>query len=256
MTLTVTSLVMGAFGAFLRWLQNRTAFETDTGLPVSGATASVIFGIYCVLMVCGMLGVVLLHRRRMAAPAEAEDAFRVEGIVSVVVGWALCAAFSVAGLRLMFTAGDGDFPLLQRLFGAFSILAGVCLPVLPARRVYEDVSLLGRRAAAVLLCLFYSYWLVFCYLSNIQRPVLWSYAPEILAVAAATMAAYYVAGWFYGRVKPWAAVFCLQLSVFFSLCALPDASGTALTVLMAASAGFLTMVEYIISSNLRDAPGK
>ena len=42
LTITLCVLVLGIFGAFLRWLQTRSIFEEETGLALRGAPISVI----------------------------------------------------------------------------------------------------------------------------------------------------------------------------------------------------------------------
>ena len=254
LAVTVTSLVMGVFGAFLRWLQNRTIYE-DSGLATPGAAVSVVYVIFSALMVCGMLGIVLLWLRRYARPREGEAALRVRTAVPAALSWAVCAVFALSGVLLMFSAGASAFPRMQRVFGALAILAGAFLPALPCRGSGETAAS-GRRPAAAVITLFYCFWLVFSYRANAQDPVLWAYAPEILAVAAATMAFYYVAGWIFGRPQPNAAFFSIQLAVFLNVCTLPDARHGAMTALFAATAAMLLLLEYILLANLREAPGK
>ena len=41
LTLTVSTLVLGIFGAFLRWLQTMSAFDKETGFPIPGAGTTV-----------------------------------------------------------------------------------------------------------------------------------------------------------------------------------------------------------------------
>ena len=51
LTLTVSTLVLGIFGAFLRWLQTMSAFEKETGFSVPGAGTTVVFVIYSILAI-------------------------------------------------------------------------------------------------------------------------------------------------------------------------------------------------------------
>lgn len=255
LAITVTSLVMGVFGAFLRWLQNRTIYE-DSGLAAPGAGVSVVYVVFSVLMACGMLGVVLLWLRRYEKPRSGEAALHVDTVLPAVLSWALCAVFALSGVLLMFSAGTSAFPRMQRLFGAFAILAGACLPMLPRRQTPEDAGVSGRRAAAAVVTLFFCWWLVFSYRANAENPVLWAYAPEILAVASGTMAFYYVTGWIFGHAQPDAALFCIQLAVFLNVCTLPDERHGAMKALFAATAAALLLLEYILLANMKEASGK
>ena len=46
LTFTVTTLVLGIFGAFFRWLQNANAFDAETGCAIPGHGTSIVFLIY------------------------------------------------------------------------------------------------------------------------------------------------------------------------------------------------------------------
>lgn len=251
LAITVTTLVMGVFGAFLRWLQNRLAFD-DAGLAIPGAPVSVVYLVFSLLMLAGMLGIVFLWLNRFEKPEFGEDALRVGSALPTVLSWVFCTAFAAAGVLLMFSAGDSRLSLLQRLFGAAAVIAGACLPAMPARQVYENAGVIGKRAASVILVVFFGLWLVFSYLTHADEPVLWIYVPEVLAVAASLLAFYYVAAWFFGRAKPNSAFLFLQLGAFLDLCTLPDARKRSVTLLLAATAAMLLMLEYVVLSNLTE----
>ena len=250
LAITVGTVVMGIFGAFLRWLQNRIIFEADTGLAVRGAGISIVYVIFSILVFVVILGTVLGWLRR-CAPAEPEAALRTESVLPTVLAWVLCALFALGGLARMFSAGAATSPLLQRVFGAAAILAGVCLPALPAR-VSGAVSLRSRRMASIFLTLFFSLWLITSYLTNAQDPVLWNYAPEILAIAASTLALYYTSALLHGRPGRNAALVTTAFGVFLNFCTLPDTRSRGMTLLFAATAVALLLVEYLLLSNLRE----
>ena len=104
-----------------------------------------------------------------------------------------------------------------------------------------------------MIALFFCLWLVFCYVVNEQNPVLWVYAPEILAITASTLAFYYICCWHYGAAKPNAALLFTQAGVFLNLCVLPDSRSKSATVLFAATAALLLTLEFLMVRNLRES---
>ena len=251
LAITVSTLVAGVFGAFLRWLQCRNIFE-ETGLAASGAAVSVVYVIYSLLAAAGIAGLSALWLRRFRAPAESTEALRVSSVVPAIFSWVLCAVFAVAGILLMFSAGAAEYPLVQRFFGAAAVVAGFCLPAIPCRNGAGEASFVSRKPASGFLALFCCFWLVYCYLGHAENPVLWAYVPEVLAVAAVTLAVYYVAAWCFDRCAPTSAFLTVQLAVFLILCALPSAPSGGVALLLCASGAYLVMLEYILLANLRE----
>ena len=250
LAVTVSTVVMGVFGTFLRWLQDRTIFDAETGLAERGAAISVVCAIYFALAFFAMLALVVFWLRRYEKVPGAGEALRARTALPAVIAWALFAVFAVGGLMQMFSAADAAAPRFQRIFGACAILAAACFPFLAGGKEGQPHPL-GRPASAI-LALFSCLWLVFYYVVNEQNPVLWSYAPEILAITASTLAFYYVCRWHYGLAKPNAALLFVQLGAFLNLCILPDSRPLSATAMFAAAAALLLTLEFLMVSNLRE----
>ena len=76
LTLTVSTLVLGIFGAFLRWLQTMSAFDKETGFPIPGAGTTVALVIYSILAIAAICVVTLVWLSRFD---RGTDAGRAEG---------------------------------------------------------------------------------------------------------------------------------------------------------------------------------
>ena len=250
LAVTVSTVVMGVFGAFLRWLQDRTIFEAETGLAARGAAISVVCAIYFALAFVAMLALVVFWLRRYEKAPEAGEALRVRTALPTAIAWALCAVFAVGGLMQMFSAAQSVSPQFQRIFGACAILAAACFPFLAGGKEGRPHAM-GRLASAI-LALFSCLWLVFYYVVNEQNPVLWSYAPEILAITASTLAFYYVCRWHYGMAKPNAALLFVQMGAFLNLCILPDSRPASAAAMFAAASALLLTLEFLMVNNLRE----
>ena len=179
-TVTVSTLVLGIFGAFFRWLQTTSALETETGCFTPWHGTTIVFVIYCILAVAALLARELLWLRRYTGDGDIA-ALRSASGLPAVLGWAFGGIFVLCACVLMFTSAYSRYPLAQRLLGAFGILAGLSLPFLPGK---QDGS--GRalgRAAATTVTLFCCFWLVCCWRTHSADPAVWRFVMEVLAVA-------------------------------------------------------------------------
>ena len=249
LTVTVTTLVLGIFGAFLHWLQLMNAFDKETGFIIPGAGTTVVFLIYCVLAAAAICALTALWLGRYGAAADAETALNGKNIVPFLIGWALCAVFAAASFSLLFSAGRSGQPMLQRIFGAFGIVAALSIPFLFGKREGRNAGPMGRSAALV-ITLFFCFWLVYDYKCISRDPIMWNYAVEILAIAASTVALYLVTQFFYGLGKSRPALILLQLGVFLNMTALFEERETALNLMHGGAAALQLLLEYLLISNL------
>ena len=113
LTITLTTLVLGIFGAFLRWLQNMNLYDEE-GLAARGAGISIVLAVYILISAVVLALIVRLWLRRYVFPADVGAALRCRSVVPAILGWAMAAAFVIASLVLMFSADLAKFPTLQR----------------------------------------------------------------------------------------------------------------------------------------------
>ena len=104
-TVTVTTLVLGVFGAFFRWLQTTGAFEAETGCFTPWHGTTIVFVIYCVLAVAAILALNLLWLRRFTG-AEDVAALRCGTGLPAALSWIFGGAFALCACVLMFTAAQ------------------------------------------------------------------------------------------------------------------------------------------------------
>ena len=248
LTFTVTTLVLGVFGAFFRWLQLMNAFDKETGFPIPGAGITPVLIVYCVLALAAFCVLTLLWLGRYDRAQTAETALKCGTAAPLIISWALCAAFAAAACVILFTAGASQTPLLQRLFGAFGILAAISIPFLFGKNGGSGGPM-GRSAAAV-LTVFYCFWAIFEYKSISSDPIIWHYAFEVLAIAVSTMSVYYVTTYFYGVGKLPRTLIALQLGVFLNVTVIFEQRSTPLNVMVGVSAALQLMLEFLLIENL------
>ena len=251
LTFTVTTLVLGVFGAFFRWLQLMNAFDKETGFPIPGAGVTVVLIVYCVLAAAAICLLTVLWLRRYESDRDAAGALKCFNALPQVLGWALGVAFAAASCVVLFSAGQSPTPLLQRLFGAFGILGGLSIPFLFGKRDSSGAGPMGR-TAAVVITLFFCFWMVFDYKSIYADPIVWNYAFEVLAIIASGAALYFVAAFFYGVGKPTQTLIALQLGAFLCITVTFEPRSTALSVLLGISALLQLLLEFLLIANLRE----
>lgn len=249
--LTLTTFVAGIFGFFLRWLQKLNGFEADTGLAIPGAVTAIVFSVYSLLALALFIFLVRFYFLKRKPSTTALEALRVPNIIPTAIMWVLAAIMVISCVVLMFGSDFARYPTMQRMMSAVGIFAGIALPFILSRKTSGEETGIGS-IAAVIPVLFYCLWLVTAYRIESENPVLWSYAPEILAIIAATVAFYYIAAYFYGRAKPGRCLVMLQVAAYLCLCTLMDEHALTEKLLFGATAAAMLVFQYVILDNAEE----
>ncbi len=251
LSICCTVCVLGAFGTFCRWLQNMTAFEADTGLYVTGnfwgnAFAAVVLATAVVLYLITRS----MKRKGLGSAPDFENALGGGGAFQKPVSIFVSLIMVAGAMALVFTADDGVFPLLLRILALLGLLSALGFLIMAScARTPTDpaISCFGSVLPILLGC----FWLIVSYREDANVPVVWRYAPEILALAASLMAFYYIAGFAFGRAKPYSAIFFSGFGACMCIAALPDERLTALQIMLVAMAAMQLFLLWSIVSNLR-----
>lgn len=242
---------MAAFGAFFRWLQNQISFEADTGLAVPGtiwpylvaawiAAAAVVLGIQCMR---------LKNLQRMHQPETFAEAFGGLNRAVVAVSWFFGAIMFIGGLVLLLSSPAGGQRMLLRVLAILAMATGVAFPMLA--RTAEASPSTPTVTLTVLPIVLFAFWLIVSYKTNIVNPAISAFAVEILALCAATIAFYEVAGFAFGRPKAVRSVFWCQFAAFLCLMTLSDSRPTGEQCMFVAAAGMLLLQSWLVISNIR-----
>lgn len=225
-------LVMGIFGAFLRWVQLGRAVEEDTGLFISGSPWSWAMAVFLAAVAAALF---FLVRARKAPgfpdayPAVYAGGGRSMKVLSILAGILLAAGGVLTIVYAMHTAatapaninGTTDYtPVFDLALGLFAVVCGIAAPsfVISASKPKPDRGY-GKSAIVVL---FLCFWLIAAYKYSADDPVVWNYAVRLLAVAATILAFYYAAGFVYEKPHPLPALYFCQLSAFLCTITLAD----------------------------------
>ena len=233
LTLTCTACVFGAFGIFCRWIQGMSAFE-ENGLYITGNLWGIILIIMYIAAFGSLLGFCIFFKKRETLASPPEFGLATAGNTRIALPIAALFALIMAGgsAALLITAGQEQLAKLLRVLALLGIflacgfmgMAGSNGKSSPRGSALE-AGLCLASALPVACCCF---WLVVSYRQDAATSVVWSYAPEIIALASSLLAFYYLAGHAYGRPRPFAAIFFCEFGAFSCFVTLPDSRLMAL----------------------------
>lgn len=253
----ILSVCFGAAGFALRLLQNRTGFEPDTGLPVSGNVPAMLLPVLLLVSAAALYFSACRTLPRMTETSFAAQ-FRLDsrgGLSAVLAGGCIMAAsgvmdlmeaagktapaLSADGMEIVTTsAGTGSSGVV---IGVLSAVAGVCLAagaILCRRKNTQPLILL-----TVPVCLLAR--LILVYRLRSADPVLADYYLEILGLMFLILASYRLAGFTVQAGRPRLFSFYAGSTAVLALAMLPDGPTPAVVLALGgalALTGFQTML--------------
>ena len=261
--MTCTTCVYSAFGIFSRWLQNMTAFE-ENGLYISGSLWGIVLTILCIAAAGTMFGFARYYKKNLGLTCAPDlgVAFAGSGLLHKIIYLVIALIMAAGSVMLLITAGDAEAPLGMDFSGLLRILAllglltaGGFLGIAGGANGKETPDGSPRQAgfclAATLPIAFCCFWLIVSYRQDAVTSVVWSYAPEILAIACSLLSFYYVAGHAYGRGKPFATIFFCNFGAFLCFVTLPDERLIAQQIMFFGIAGMQLFLSWMLVSGLR-----
>lgn len=261
--MTCTTCVYSAFGIFSRWLQNMTAFE-ENGLYISGSLWGIVLTILCIAAAGTMFGFARYYKKNLGLTCAPDPgvAFAGSGLLHKIIYLVIALIMAAGSVMLLITAGDAEAPLGMDFSGLLRILAllglltaGGFLGIAGGVNGKETPDGSPRQAgfclAATLPIAFCCFWLIVSYRQDAVTSVVWSYAPEILAIACSLLSFYYVAGHAYGRGKPFATIFFCNFGAFLCFVTLPDERLIAQQIMFFGIAGMQLFLSWMLVSGLR-----
>lgn len=231
----------GIFGAFIRWLQNTTAFETGTGLAVPNSLWSIVMAVY--LVGCAVFVFFVSRVPKASSPRNMQDAFEnaLPGVnVAGIVGPLLIAAGGLMELANALKT-DSGFSLL---LGFFAMAVGVSLLMMFRGLAYGKPGV--ARPALIITVLWLCLLMVWEYKTCAADPVIWHFAIKVLAAAATLLAWYYIAGFDFGRMAPGKMVYFSMLSTVLIFIRFADGDGMGINLVL----GGMALCQMILTVSL------
>ena len=241
----------GAFGVFIRWLQN-TAGTTEEKLYNSTLWT---FLVPLVIIIGAMvfIGMVRgLGKARLYVDEDVCEALKNTGKLYAAIR-IFIGVLMAGGSALLITQCELDrAAMLLRIEGLMGIVIGVTFPIMmkwyndPERKV--GLMYLFSILPVFLFCV----WLIGNYKQNDINGVVWQYAVEILAACAAICAFFRAAGFSFYSAKPQRVLFSSFFAAFMMIIALADERYLGQQVMLIASAGMLLYYDWVLIVNMKE----
>lgn len=235
------AFITGAFSMFLRWLQLKNCFEEDTGLFISGSALTVVFVLMLLVSAAGLWVI----SRFVSVGDSPENALHARSPLCAVFSAILAVIMLIGAVLLLFSCADMRAAVLFRLLAVLGLAASASMFAAVSRMSNGNADSVSCFCFAVIV-LFYCMWLIAAYKSHDSDPIIWGYAPEILAISAGTLAWYFLAGFAFGKPRPACAVFFSGLSFVLALTSMPDERAAALSLLLIAPALEALMLSWLL----------
>lgn len=249
--LTGFTAVAAALGFLLRWLQDMQILDPETGLSVSGKPISFIVAAVIVLMGAGLFAIAAYIFKRCDAPLEPEKALAGKTFLYTAVCVLPALLMASAGVMMTFSSSWPERQAtLWRLCGVLAAAAAVGVLLVTVNLQKPERAGTCRIGMGILI-LFGALWLSAEYKTASSDPVVWRFAVEVLAICAALLSFYYVAGYFFGEASPRNAVFFCHLGAFLCVMSAVDEHTLAESILYAAMALLQFAWGYALVMNLR-----
>ncbi len=245
--ITGFAAVMAAGGFMLRWLQSMQIYDAESGLADRSAGINIwVIGIIIITLAVLAVWTLWLHRY---VPARDSRALVGRGLTYRIVGCFAGGVLALSGAILLVTAQNYEMPVMQRILAVLQLLGGLSAVLLT---VYADApeTVKLRRTASVVLVLYGCLFMVAVYKMNAANPVVWDFAPEVLAICAVTLALYYTAGYQFGQAKPFCGIYFCQAGMFLSVMCVIDQGMTPMAAAYASLALLLGMYGFVQTENL------
>ena len=253
--LTLYAAGAGAFGVFLRWLENQLAFNEE-GLADPSAFHVIVplFLIACVATFWHFQQEI--ERKHYATSPELGTALFSD--LQLHTGLSILAGFvMVLGGLLLFAKSETDpFVGMLRVLAALAIFSGIAFPLvlLEARR---ERPRLGMLCPLMLLpLLMYAVWLILSYRSNAINSVHLAFGMDMLTAIIGMIASFRMAGFAFGAAKPKRAVFSVMLCASICIMSLADERYLGMQLILLGTSGEMLLYNWILLQNLEQQQRK
>lgn len=240
----------GAFGVFVRWMQDQLAFD-DLGLPEASSWHFIVIA-YSLVVAFVFLRFVdtMRNSNRLYLSEDFHKALANPGKPFIIARWSAGALMIIGSIVLFATTETDKSADFLRILSILGALSGLCYPLFMTAANDE-----GRRPPllgiyAIVPIGFFCMWLITTYKMNSINPVMWSYAIEMAAVIASIIAFFRVAGFVFDTPSPWRSLYFAMLDVFFCIMALADKRYNGMQIIFISVAAMMLINIWVMVSNL------
>ena len=241
----------GAFGVFLRWLQDQLAFDEKRLSEPS------VFNFLVPLMLLAAawmftLFINKIQDDKLYVPRDFCDALFNPGKLFAVARWAIGLLMCLGSVVLLMTSEtdvDADFIRIICLLG---FLSGLAFPfVLGSANYDEFANVRFVRLCMMMPILLFSAWLILCYKQNSYNSVVWSYVIEMATIIVALLAFFRIAGYAFFAPNWRKCMLAIMMGAAMCIMSLADERYMGMHIIMLSAALMLILYNWILFKNLR-----
>ena len=240
----------GAFGVFIRWLQN-VAGTNDEQL-YNDTLWSFLVPLVMIIAALVFVGMVRkLAKDRLYVDEDVCTALKNTGRVYQAIRIAIGVIMAGGSALLIAQCELDKAATLLRVVGAMGVIIGISFPFMmkwynePQRR--EGLMYLF----SILPVIMFSVWLVATYKQNDINGVVWQYGVEIIAVCAAICAFFRVAGFSFYTVKSSRILFSSFFAAFILIVTLADSRYLGQQAMIIGAAAMLLYYDWVLIVNMK-----
>ena len=251
-SLEITCYVLGAgaFGVFLRWLQDMLAFD-ENGLAKKSVFHVLVPLFIIAAAVVFIRFVDMFRAKRYSVPDDFNSALINEGKLFSIFRWASGIIMSLGAVLLLMSCEVDKYAGLLRVLSVLGFLAGISYPLL------LGAANKGPRIPAVLCILsmfpilFFAFWLITCYKMNDINSVVWSFSIEIIAIIVSMLAYFRIAGFAFGTPNAGRSMFYCMFGASMCIMTVADARYTGMQLMFFAAAMQMMLYNWILIKNMQ-----
>ena len=240
----------GAFGVFIRWLQNVAGTNEDK--LYNDTIWAFLVPLVIIIGALVFVGMVRkLAKDRLYVDEDVCTALQNSGKIYQAIRIAIGVIMAAGSALLMAQCELDNAADLLRILGILGMFTGVSFPFM--MKWYNDPE---RRIGlmyifSMLPVIMYCVWLIATYKQNDINGVVWQYGVEIIAVCAAICAFFRAAGFSFYSAKYQRVLFSSFFGAFILIVTLADERYLGQQIMIIASAAMLLYYDWVLIVNMK-----